>query len=64
MLMAKRVLLFIFGALGGIRTPDAGLRTPALYPTELRGHSFSIVSKKREGQVSQAMDKTFGMSLT
>ncbi len=32
--------LVVYGALGGIRTPDLRIRSPLLYPAELRAHSL------------------------
>ena len=36
------VVLFLFGALGGARTPDLLVRSQSLYPTELQAHSLLL----------------------
>ena len=41
--MANVATYVVHGTLGGIRTPDARLRTAALYPAELPGHMTIVL---------------------
>ena len=37
-------ILFTYGVLGEIRTPDLRLRRQLLYPTELQGHANNVTT--------------------
>ena len=52
----------IFGALGGIRTPDLLVRSQALYPTELQAHFSSpkyvtTINRKNQPAIPKKIDR-------
>ena len=52
----------VFGALGGIRTPDLLVRSQALYPTELQAHFSSpkyvtTINRKNQPAIPKKIDR-------